>query len=766
MDGVTADPKKKQVSFDQLVTLLDFLKEHPELAKGLTRGRRGKLHTVKLWQLCAKKVNAIKDGGSKDGKGWAKYWCDWKYRVRRKALELRAFKESNRPPPEGVTPLTSLEETMLSIIGDNAVDNVVIKSDPLAERESADDDADNIEDNQELTTHQYNEATPKSNGNNRKRKQSSPEISDENRSGHYTPTERKPRLRHTRNKDSDSEDNTMEFLRIEKMRLKTSEMRNIKRGNMYEKYFLLVILASAGANYTNVITNLFNEKRAVKALELTKEKAPGGKNSDGVTNKIHVSKASANKTCVNENILDNVIDPNVELCPPEVKIDNGTALILTPFIVEGRINEARNASRVDPKVFLGFESYSGYFTVNETYNSNLFFWYFPVPNKPLNQTPWIIWLQGGPGASSMTGLFEEIGPFNVNKNRTLIRNPYTWLQNHSLVFIENPVGTGFSFTDHVEGFAKDMATYSKHLYTALKQFIQLFPELRTAPLYLAGESYAGKYVPALAVEIHKHKGALGLDVNFQGIILGNAFVDPKIISNITMNFYHFGLLDKKQFEIVHPIAKTFEESVIANKSVEAKAKWVSLVSLLLLVTNLKQGYNFLKDDLEVGRFNAFLTQSEVKRALHVGDIKFLFVNITVNAQIEPDFLSSTKEHLETLLDNYKVLTYCGQLDQLLACAPTGEFYRTLRWNQYEQFINSSRYPLMYKRRHAGYFKSGGGLTEVLFRGAGHMVPLDTPAPVQRVVSQWTHGLRVNSLRYRRLYDLRNPSSSCRATHAA
>lgn len=99
--------------------------------------------------------------------------------------------------------------------------------------------------------------------------------------------------------------------------------------------------------------------------------------------------------------------------------DNGTALILTPYIKEGRIAEARNASRVDSKLFLDFESYSGFLTVNETLRSHLFFWYFPVPEKPVNETPWILWLQGGPGASSMTGLFDEIGPVNYSPHGSL-----------------------------------------------------------------------------------------------------------------------------------------------------------------------------------------------------------------------------------------------------------------------------------------------------------------------------------------------------------
>lgn len=96
-----------------------------------------------------------------------------------------------------------------------------------------------------------------------------------------------------------------------------------------------------------------------------------------------------------------------------------SALILTPFIEQGRIGEARNVSKVNSELFLGVESYSGYFTVNKMYNSNIFFWYFPVENKPVETTPWIVWLQGGPGASSMTGIFEEIGPFKIQSSFVL-----------------------------------------------------------------------------------------------------------------------------------------------------------------------------------------------------------------------------------------------------------------------------------------------------------------------------------------------------------
>lgn len=76
-------------------------------------------------------------------------------------------------------------------------------------------------------------------------------------------------------------------------------------------------------------------------------------------------------------------------------------------------------SKVDGYYFINKTSHSGFFNVDEKYNSNIFFWYFPVEDraKAVAKTPWIVWLQGGPGASSIAGLFDEIGPFKyVGKN--------------------------------------------------------------------------------------------------------------------------------------------------------------------------------------------------------------------------------------------------------------------------------------------------------------------------------------------------------------
>lgn len=124
--------------------------------------------------------------------------------------------------------------------------------------------------------------------------------------------------------------------------------------------------------------------------------------------------------CHSSQDVDNNIDVEEnEPCAESAKEDNGTALLLTPYLEQGLFEEARNACRVDHKLFFGIESYSGFLTVNSTSRSHLYFWYFPVLNKPVVDSPWMIWLQGGPGASSLSGLFDEIGPFKVVNNDSL-----------------------------------------------------------------------------------------------------------------------------------------------------------------------------------------------------------------------------------------------------------------------------------------------------------------------------------------------------------
>lgn len=220
--------------------------------------------------------------------------------------------------------------------------------------------------------------------------------------------------------------------------------------------------------------------------------------------------------------------------------DPGKPLFLTPFIEQNKIKEAQTAAEVYFNGFKHIKSYSGYLTVNKGYNSNLFFWFFPAQTDSTN-APVILWLQGGPGATSLFGLFAENGPFTVKAKKGLKLRKYAWTTSHSVIYIDNPVGTGYSFTNG--GYAQNETQVGAELYNALVQFFTLFPELQKNDFFVSGESYGGKYVPAVCYTILKNNPAAKLKINLQGLTIGNGFSDPEHQLKYSDYLYQIGLID-------------------------------------------------------------------------------------------------------------------------------------------------------------------------------------------------------------------------------
>lgn len=148
--------------------------------------------------------------------------------------------------------------------------------------------------------------------------------------------------------------------------------------------------------------------------------------------------------------------------------------------------------------------------MNETTKNHLFFWFFPAQSKAAT-APLIVWLQGGPGWPTMYGLFKENGPFLIGWDAiegkpSLLNNIYSWNINHNMLYIDNPVGTGFSFSEapSEEGLAQTDFQLAFELLEALTQFMLLYPFLiqgaiaAQTPVYAFGESYGGSYVVSLA----------------------------------------------------------------------------------------------------------------------------------------------------------------------------------------------------------------------------------------------------------------------------
>ncbi|XP_042425922.1 serine carboxypeptidase 1-like, partial [Zingiber officinale] len=192
-----------------------------------------------------------------------------------------------------------------------------------------------------------------------------------------------------------------------------------------------------------------------------------------------------------------------------------------------------------------FDQYAGYVTVDRT-NGRALFYYFAEAAENSGSKPIVLWLNGGPGCSSLGyGAMEELGPFRVmSDGKTLYRNPYAWNEVANVLFLESPTGTGFSYSNTTSDYATsgDRRTAIDALVFLINWF-ERFPEYKGRDLFITGESYAGHYVPQLAHVILHHKDRL---INLKGIAIrhgsreqsiGNAVIDEETNNKGLLDYY-------------------------------------------------------------------------------------------------------------------------------------------------------------------------------------------------------------------------------------
>ncbi|XP_055624010.1 venom serine carboxypeptidase [Toxorhynchites rutilus septentrionalis] len=432
--------------------------------------------------------------------------------------------------------------------------------------------------------------------------------------------------------------------------------------------------------------------------------------------------------------------------------DVGEPLFLTPFVKNGTVDAGRQAAKVNhSSIPADVESYSGYLTVDETFNSNLFFWYFVAKSDAQNDAPVVLWLQGGPGASSLYGLFTENGPFSVDSDKKLQPRKYSWHLNHHLIYIDNPVGTGFSFTDNEHGYSTDEKQVGNNLYQALVQFFALFPNLQSRKFYVTGESYGGKYVPAVSHKIHQMNGNTKLKINLQGLAIGNGLCDPFHQLVYGDYLYQIGLIDSNalvQFQAYEKKGRDCITKRDFNCAFQAFDELIngdqfSSGSLFKNVSGFETYFNYLETKPEAADDNMvhFLQLPETRRAIHVGKNAFhdLDKENKVEQHLKLDVMDSVAPYLNSLLNKYRVLIYNGQLDIIVAYPLTVNYVRKLNHPGAKTYKTAPRYIWKVNGDIAGYAKEAGNLVEVFVRNAGHMVPKDQPKWALDMIMRLTHG---------------------------
>ena len=144
--------------------------------------------------------------------------------------------------------------------------------------------------------------------------------------------------------------------------------------------------------------------------------------------------------------------------------------------------------------------YSGYLIINEIKKLHYMF-NFAIENW--EKKPLILWLNGGPGCSSLDGWVNEHGPMLLGEDGKFKLNNYTWIKEANIIYLESPGNVGFSLinsTNKTDLYLDDNITAEDNLIAVL-DFFKKYPEFNKSDFYIAGESYAGIYVPILAYKI-------------------------------------------------------------------------------------------------------------------------------------------------------------------------------------------------------------------------------------------------------------------------
>ncbi|RVW64775.1 Serine carboxypeptidase-like 18 [Vitis vinifera] len=240
---------------------------------------------------------------------------------------------------------------------------------------------------------------------------------------------------------------------------------------------------------------------------------------------------------------------------------------------------------------LPFTLETGYVGVGESEEVQLFYYFVESQSSP-SQDPLMLYIAGGPGCSSLSSLLYENGPIYLNYQYydggvpSLNLSADAWTQSLNMIYIDAPVGTGFSYSNTSQGYYVDDAENAAQTYEFLRKWLVQHPDFLENELYIAGVSYSGIPVPMIVNEIIEGN-ILGLSpgMNIKGYVLGSPVTDSFIDDNSKIPFAHgLSLISHELYNS----AKTNCEGNYVNVSSEACALDIEAIDELLRYINVAQ----------------------------------------------------------------------------------------------------------------------------------------------------------------------------------
>jgi cathepsin A (carboxypeptidase C) len=414
--------------------------------------------------------------------------------------------------------------------------------------------------------------------------------------------------------------------------------------------------------------------------------------------------------------------------------------------------------KVDPAA-LGVDSvkqYSGYLDDNEN-DKHLFYWFFESRNDPEND-PVVLWLNGGPGCSSLTGLFLELGPASIDKNIKVVNNPFSWNNNASVIFLDQPVNAGYSYSG---SSVTDSVAAGKDVYALLSLFFHEFPQYAKQDFHIAGESYAGHYIPVFASEILSHKNR---NINLKSVLIGNGLTDGYT------QYAHYrpmacgeggypAVLGESECRSMDNALPRCQSMI--NSCYQSGSAW-SCVPASIYCNNAmigpyqRTGRNVydIRGECEdnsnlcyrgLGYVSDYLNRQDVMEALGAEVSSYDSCNFDVNRGFlfAGDWFQPYHRLVPDLIKEIPVLIYAGDADYICNWLGNQAWTEALEWPGKKDFNDAKLKDLVIADSDSdesyGKVKNNGNFTFMQIYQAGHMVPMDQPAASLDFFNRWLGG---------------------------
>ncbi|KAG5967625.1 hypothetical protein E4U56_000720 [Claviceps arundinis] len=423
-------------------------------------------------------------------------------------------------------------------------------------------------------------------------------------------------------------------------------------------------------------------------------------------------------------------------------------------------NYSLRAKKVDPAK-LGVDKvkqYSGYLDDDEK-DKHLFYWFFESRNDPKND-PVVLWLNGGPGCSSLTGLFMELGPASINKKVELVHNPSSWNANASVIFLDQPVNVGYSYGS---GSVSNTVAAGKDIYALLTLFFHQFPEYATQDFHIAGESYAGHYIPVFTSEILSHKER---NINLKSVLIGNGLTDGYT------QYEHYrpmacgdggypAVLDEtacQSLDNALPRCQSLIESCYKSESAWTCVPASIYCNNAIIGPYQRSGRNpyDVRRDCKGGSLcyeeldwiTQWLNKPDVMEALGAEVESYDSCNFDINRNFlfQGDWMKPYFRLVPKILDQIPVLIYAGDADFICNWLGNQAWTNKLEWSGHDGFKKAESKGISVASgksgkdaKEYGNLKSHGNLTFLQIYKAGHMTPFDQPEASLDFLNRWMSG---------------------------